>query len=256
VHPGIVGTAPDAKLLARWNKREGELLATAPDRVPPLASPPDPNGALVGALTGPHAERVLREGARSVPPREQGGNCDIKNLSRGSRLYLPVFVKGANLSVGDLHFSQGDGEITFCGGIEMAGYIDLHVDLIKDGVNKYGIANPIFKPGPLDPRFSEFLVFEGISVDDKDKQHYLDPFIAYQRACLNAVEYFTRFGFTPQQVYLLLGTAPVEGRISGIVDVPNACCTLYVPTEIFDFDVMPCSDGPKVASRGQEARPT
>ena len=32
----------------------------------------------------------------------------IKNLSKGSRCYFPVFVKGANLSVGDLHFSQGD----------------------------------------------------------------------------------------------------------------------------------------------------
>jgi acetamidase/formamidase len=32
----------------------------------------------------------------------------IKNLSRGSRCYFPVFVDGANLSVGDLHFSQGD----------------------------------------------------------------------------------------------------------------------------------------------------
>ena len=43
----------------------------------------------------------------------------IKNLSKGSRCYFPVFMKGANLSVGDLHFSQGDGEMSFCGAIEM-----------------------------------------------------------------------------------------------------------------------------------------
>lgn len=36
------------------------------------------------------------------------GMIQIKNLSRGSRCYFPVFVDGANLSVGDLHFSQGD----------------------------------------------------------------------------------------------------------------------------------------------------
>jgi formamidase len=42
-------------------------------------------------------------------------NCDIKNLSRGSKLWLPVFVDGANLSMGDMHFSQGDGEVSFCG---------------------------------------------------------------------------------------------------------------------------------------------
>jgi len=34
-------------------------------------------------------------------------------LSRGSKIFFPVYVKGAGLSVGDLHFSQGDGEITF-----------------------------------------------------------------------------------------------------------------------------------------------
>ena len=38
---------------------------------------------------------------------------------------------------------------------------------------------------------------------------------------------------------MILGTAPVEGRVSGIVDIPNACCTVAVPTEIFDFDIMP-----------------
>jgi len=57
-------------------------------------------------------------------PREHGGNCDIKDLTKGSRVYFPVYVKGAGLSMGDIHFSQGDGEITFCGAIEMAGYLD------------------------------------------------------------------------------------------------------------------------------------
>ncbi len=41
---------------------------------------------------------------------------------------------GAGLSVGDLHFSQGDGEITFCGAIEMPGWIHLRISsLIKGG---------------------------------------------------------------------------------------------------------------------------
>lgn len=55
-----------------------------------------------------------------------GGNCDIKNLSRGSKVFLPVHVKGAKFSVGDLHFSQGDGEISFCGAIEMSGVITIN----------------------------------------------------------------------------------------------------------------------------------
>jgi len=141
--------------------------------------------------------------------------------------------------MGDLHFSQGDGEITFCGAIEMAGWIDLHVDLIKDGVSKYKMTNPIFMTSTLEPRYTKFLVFEGISVDEQGKQYYLDAHIAYRNACLNAIEYLKTFGYTGEQAYIILGTAPVEGRISGIVDIPNACCSLYLPTEIFQRNVLP-----------------
>jgi formamidase len=61
-------------------------------------------------------------------------NCDIKNLSRGCTVYFPVFVDGANLSMGDMHFSQGDGEVSFCGAIEMSGFIDLKCSVIKGGM--------------------------------------------------------------------------------------------------------------------------
>jgi hypothetical protein len=54
-----------------------------------------------------------------------------------------------------------------------------------------------------------------------------------------------------EQAYLLLGSAPLEGRISGIVDIPNACCSLYLPTAIFDFDIRPTAEGPRTADRGQ-----
>ena len=240
-HPGLIGTAPSHELLAKWNAREAELIATNPDRIPPLAYPPYPQTALLGTLKEKDYRRVAAEGARTVPPREHGGNCDIKNLSRGSRIYFPIYVKGANLSMGDLHFSQGDGEITFCGAIEMGGWIDLRVDVIKGGMNKYKMTNPIFKPGHLNPQYSNFLVFEGISVDDQGKQHYLDASLAYKNACLNCIEYLKQCGYSGEQAYLLLGAAPVEGRISGIVDVPNACCTIYLPTEIFEHSIEPFS---------------
>ncbi len=77
----------------------------------------------MGRLKGDAKAKVAAEGARTVPPREHGGNCDIKDLSRGSKIYFPVYVPGGGLSMGDLHFSQGDGEITFCGAIEMAGWL-------------------------------------------------------------------------------------------------------------------------------------
>jgi acetamidase/formamidase len=74
---------------------------------------------------GAEWDRVASEAARTVPGRENGGNCDIKNLSRGCKVYFPVFVEGANLSMGDMHFSQGDGEVSFCGAIEMSGFLEL-----------------------------------------------------------------------------------------------------------------------------------
>jgi formamidase len=243
-HPGLIGCAPSHELLAKWNQREAELVATGgpawKPAIPALAELPNPKNAILGSLKGAEFDRVAAEAARTVPPREHGGNCDIKNLSKGSRIYFPVYVEGAKLSMGDIHFSQGDGEISFCGAIEMAGFIDLHVDLIKGGVDKYALINPIFKPGPVEPRYSEYLVFEGISVDEfTGKQYYLDAHVAYRRACLNAIAYLEKFGFTGEQAYLLLSCAPVEGRVSGIVDIPNACCTLAIPTEIFDKSILP-----------------
>ncbi len=245
IHPGLIGCLPSRDLLERANKREMALFETDPERVPPLLAPPFADTALMGQMPGNKAKRAAEEAWRTVPPREHGGNCDIKNLSRGSRIYFPVYVEGGGLSMGDIHWSQGDGEITFCGAIEMAGFLDIGVDLIKDGVKKYGITNPIFKPSPIEPHFSEYLVFEGISVDEHTgEQYYLDAHVAYRRACLNAVEYLKKFGYTGEQAYVILGTAPVEGRISGIVDIPNACCTVAIPTEIFDFDIRPNASGP------------
>ncbi|HVY69353.1 MAG TPA: formamidase [Verrucomicrobiae bacterium] len=251
MHPGLIGCLPSADLLATWNKRESELFATNPDRVPPLCALPYAPTAHMGGMKGSAAKKAAAEGARTVPPREHGGNCDIKNLSRGSKVYFPVYVKGGGLSMGDIHFSQGDGEITFCGAIEMAGYIDLRVSIIKGGMKKYGILNPIFQPSPVEPHYTRHLIFEGISVDEAGKQYYLDPHVAYRRACLNAIEYLKKFGFTGEQAYAILGTAPVEGRISGIVDIPNACATLYLPTEIFDFNILPGAEGPKKYLNGK-----
>ena len=99
-----------------WNEREAALCAeegTPAEKTlcgclstRPLACLPEAKGAMLGKL-GHFKEKagkddtwdaVAKEGARTVPGRENGGNCDIKNLSRGSAVYFPVFVPGANLS--------------------------------------------------------------------------------------------------------------------------------------------------------------
>ncbi|KAH0454508.1 hypothetical protein IEQ34_016432 [Dendrobium chrysotoxum] len=117
-HPGLIGTAPSIELLNIWNERERKLVENGP------------NSLKICEINEGTSEweKVANEAARTIPGRENGGNCDIKNLSTGSKLYLPVFVEGANLSAGDMHFSQGDGEISLCGAIEMSGYLELKVE--------------------------------------------------------------------------------------------------------------------------------
>ncbi|MDH3302086.1 MAG: acetamidase/formamidase family protein [Acidimicrobiia bacterium] len=251
IHPGLMGTAPSAELLARWTARETALIATDPDRVPPLALPPLPQDAILGTLSGAEYDRVAAEAARTAPPRENGGNQDIKNFTKGTRVFYPVFVPGAKLSMGDLHFSQGDGEITFCGAIEMGGFLDLHVDLIKGGMDTYGVSeNAIFMPGNVDPQYSQWLAFSGTSVTLDGEQRYLDSHLSYQRACLHAIDYLQKFGYSDIQAYMILGAAPIEGRLSGVVDIPNSCSTVYIPTAIFDFSVAPSADGPHQVDPG------
>lgn len=75
----------------------------------PLACLPEPKGAMLGKLghfkdkmNDETWSKIASEAARTVPGRENGGNCDIKNLSRGAVAYFPVFVPNANLSMGDM----------------------------------------------------------------------------------------------------------------------------------------------------------
>ncbi|XP_057417657.1 uncharacterized protein LOC130711901 [Lotus japonicus] len=256
-HPGIIGTAPSKELLDIWNERERDVAENGVESLKlcevlhsrPLANLPTTKSCLLGKIQkdNPEWEKIASEAARTIPGRENGGNCDIKNLSRGSKVYLPVFVEGANFSTGDMHFSQGDGEVSLCGAIEMSGFLELKCEIFRGGMKEYLTpmgptplhVNPIFEIGPVEPSFSEWLVFEGISVDERGKQHYLDATVAFKRAVLNAIDYISKFGYSKEQVYLLLSCIPCEGRISSIVDAPNACATLAIPTAIFDQDIRP-----------------
>jgi len=107
IHPGILGCAPSPEVLAEWNRREGQLISECGHMAREVALAPNPKNVHVGSGSDEIKEKVGKEGARTIPGRpEHGGNCDIKNLSRGSKVYLPVHVKGAKFSVGDLHFSR------------------------------------------------------------------------------------------------------------------------------------------------------
>ena len=135
--------------------------------------------------------------------------------------------------------TEGDGEISFCGAIEIAGVITLKFTVMKNGMADLGMKSPIFQPGPVEPQFGpgRYLTFEGFSVDEHGKQHYMDATVAYRQTCLRVIEYLRRFGYDDYQIYLLLSCAPVQGHIAGIVDVScvSGCWTRYKLTQVHRF---------------------
>lgn len=69
IHPGILGCAPSAEVLAEWNRREGELIATntVADRI--VAQPPNPKNSHGGTATEDVQIKIANEGARTIPVR-------------------------------------------------------------------------------------------------------------------------------------------------------------------------------------------
>jgi amidase len=73
------------------------------------------------------------EGILNGTPGEHGGNMDCKEITAGSRVYLPVYVEGALLSAGDLHAVMGDGEVCICGA-EVSGELVLRAQVVRCSV--------------------------------------------------------------------------------------------------------------------------
>src|SRR5262245_61423079 len=101
---GTVGTLPGPGEVDTWLARETQL-----GEAGGVALPPQPTGARPAAVCGPngsHKDKCLR----TIPPRENGGNMDIKQMVVGTTLLLPCYIDGCGLFVGDVHYAQGDGE--------------------------------------------------------------------------------------------------------------------------------------------------
>src|SRR5210317_1617098 len=112
--PGVVTTLPGNKLLADVLARETELLELGG-----AVMNPDPDEAEPAALCGVEGTKSS-ECLRTIPPREHGGNMDIRYITTGTTVYLPCFIDGCGLAVGDFHYAQGDGEVAGTA-IEMGG---------------------------------------------------------------------------------------------------------------------------------------
>ncbi len=158
-----------------------------------------------------------------VPPRRVGGNMDIRDLSAGCVLSLPVEVPGALFSVGDTHAAQGDGEV--CGtAIESSMEVALRFDLVK-GANLPG---PRFTtPGPVARHLDEkgYEVTTGIGPD----------LMAGAKSAVRAmIDLLTaRHGVSAMDAYLLCSVAG-DLRISEIVDAPNWVVSFYFPRLVLE----------------------
>lgn len=86
-----------------------------------------PVNPMIGVIGVAPAEEEIK----TTVPHLHGGNMDCKKIRKDTTLYLPVFVEGALLSIGDLHGVMGDGEIVICG-LECGGEVTVQVEVIKN----------------------------------------------------------------------------------------------------------------------------
>jgi formamidase len=224
-HPGVLGLAPSAELRQRATEREGTLAEGGG-----FALLPDPEGAV------PTDEAIAREGLRTIPPRETAGNIDIKQLSPGTTVLLPVYAQGALVSTGDVHYAQGDCEA--CGtAIEVRTRVHLRFGIRKGEAEWRGIRDLQFfrddyftRPELAVPR--RFFATTGIGVHKDGTNESEDLSLSAKNALLNMIEHLETRGFDPQQAYALCSVA-VDLRISQVVDVPNLLVSALLPLDIF-----------------------
>jgi formamidase len=222
---GVIGVAPSKELRETIQRREANLLGRGGMVLGPEAQGSVPADALIAA-----------EALRTIPPRENGGNLDIKQLSKGARLMLPVFVDGALFSVGDAHFAQGDGEA--CGtAIEMAGAILVRFALHKGEAQRRGIRFPRFArddyyypPELAAPK--RFLATTGLSIREDGTNESEDATLSARNALLAMVDLLVERGWTRQQAYAICSVA-VDLKLSELVDVPNFVVSAFLPLDIF-----------------------
>jgi formamidase len=220
---GVSGVAPSRQELGAWAKREQALL----DRGG-LVFPPD----VAGAVPGRGA--AATEGLRTLPPRENGGNFDVKQLTKGSKLLLPVSVPGAGFSVGDGHFAQGDGEVCVTA-VEMGATVAVRFQVLK------AAARPMRAPRFSHPGYfappewaapQRFIATMGMPIRDDGVNEGENLTLACRNALLNMLDLLQDRGWTREQAYIIASVA-VDLRVSNVVDVPNYVVSALLPEGIF-----------------------
>lgn len=161
-------------------------------------------------------------GAHStVPPRAGGGNLDIRHLTAGSTLYLPVAVPGAGFFAGDGHAAQGDGEVCISA-LETAVEATIRLSLDRGRT----IRQPHFStPGPLDAGAGGgYYATSGVGPDlhecSREAVRAMIEMLVSER------------GLLWREAYVLCSLA-VDLKINEIVDAPNWVVSAYLPRSVF-----------------------
>ncbi len=239
---GSVGVLPGEPEARAWLAREARLAAAGG-----VALPPQPVGALPADICGPNGSgRELC--LRTIPPRENGGNMDVQQMQVGTRLMLPCFVDGCGLFVGDVHYAQGDGEVSGTA-IEMGAVVTVRTSVLKgrgaditsphfegEGQLKYiapanfyaTVGFPLKASGEIPPTHS-YIDGERIASLENLSE---DLSLAARVALIEMIEYIQReHGLNREQAYILSSVA-VDLVVGQVVDVPN-----YTVSAVLDLDV-------------------
>jgi acetamidase/formamidase len=155
----------------------------------------------------------------TVPPRRVGGNMDVRQLTAGSTLYLPIEVEGALFSVGDAHGVQGDGEVCISA-VEMDSTTSLRFSVRRD----FPVNEPqLTLPGPPTSIGGRY---HGCTA------HAPDLMDAARNATRYLIDWLCRTtGVTAEDAYVLASVA-AELRISQVVDAPNWTVTCFFPLAV------------------------
>jgi acetamidase/formamidase len=157
---------------------------------------------------------------RTRPPGVFGGNMDVRELSRGAKLYLPVLNRGALFSAGDAHAAQGDGEVCI-NGIECPADVTLRFFLHK----QRPLRAPLVESAALPRSAAEgdgWVVVESAS----------EAMVAARAATSRMVDLLAeRWGFTEVHAYLLCSVA-MNLRLSQVVNEPMFTVSASLPKQV------------------------
>ncbi len=222
---GTAGLAPSEEQVRQWNQREADLVARGGE-----ASLPNPDGAVPG--TG----LAATEGLRTQPPRENCGNADVKQLTKRSKLFVPVAVEGGLYSAGDGHFAQGDGEACITA-IEMGATVAVRFKVHEGVAAERNIRFPRFSHSDyfLNPVWAvpqQFTATMGMPIRDDGTNESGDLNLAAHNALAQMIDVLQERGFTRQQAYIICSVA-VDLKISNLVDTPNFVVSAFLPEAIF-----------------------